>query len=185
MLSQTFLVPDLNLGIVVLTNTSDGGGGLFTAVSRSILDSYLGLDDFKWSDKVEAALKEQASEGDSVTDAVWKTVKKNTKVKINATDYIGTYQDKWFGKAEITLKNNQLWFTCLRSPKLNGPMYFYKANTFAIKWEYQDMPADAFAMFTLDEEGKASGIKMKGISPNIDFSFDFQDLDFKRIEIKK
>jgi len=36
-------------------------------------------------------------------------------------------------------------------------------------------------MFTLDEEGKANGFKMKGISPNIDFSYDFQDLDLVRI----
>ncbi|MFT7032601.1 MAG: hypothetical protein ACJA2S_001102 [Cyclobacteriaceae bacterium] len=35
------------------------------------------------------------------------------------------------------------------------------------------MPCDAFAMFTLDENGKAMRIKMKDISPNIDFSFDF------------
>ena len=61
-------------------------------------------------------------------------------------------------------------------------MQFYKANAFAIKWEYQDMNADAFAIFALDEKGRAQRIKMKGISPNIDFSFDFQDLDLKRLE---
>jgi len=61
-------------------------------------------------------------------------------------------------------------------------MFFYKANTFAIKWNYQDMPADAMAMFSLNEDGKAIRIKMRGISPNIDFSFDFQDLDLKRVE---
>lgn len=61
-------------------------------------------------------------------------------------------------------------------------MSFYKANSFAIKWEYQDMNADAFAIFSLDEEGKAQSIKMKGISPDIDFSFDFQDLDLQRIK---
>jgi hypothetical protein len=44
------------------------------------------------------------------------------------------------------------------------------------------MPCDAFAMFGLDENGKAVSIKMKGISPNIDFSFDFQDLDLKRVD---
>jgi len=36
-------------------------------------------------------------------------------------------------------------------------------------------------MFTIDEKGKAQSLKLKGISPNIDFSFDFQDLDLKRI----
>lgn len=33
--------------------------------------------------------------------------------------------------------------------------------------------------YRLDEESKAQSIKMKGISPNIDFSFVFQDLDLK------
>jgi hypothetical protein len=37
-------------------------------------------------------------------------------------------------------------------------------------------------MFQLDEEGKAQGFKMKGISPAIDFSFDFQDLHPMRID---
>ena len=44
------------------------------------------------------------------------------------------------------------------------------------------MDADSFAIFSLDEEGKAQIIKMKGISPAIDFSFDFQDLFFERAE---
>ena len=59
-------------------------------------------------------------------------------------------------------------------------MHYYQANTFAVKWIYQDMPCDAFAMFNLDENGKSLSIKMKGISPNIDFSFDFQDLYLQR-----
>jgi len=61
-------------------------------------------------------------------------------------------------------------------------MYYYQANTFAIKWEYREMNCDAFASFTLDEEGVGTTIKMKGISPGIDFSFDFHDLDLKRVE---
>ena len=44
------------------------------------------------------------------------------------------------------------------------------------------MNCDAPAMFALDETGKAQSIKMKGISPNIDFSFDFQDPDLRRIQ---
>jgi hypothetical protein len=37
-------------------------------------------------------------------------------------------------------------------------------------------------MFSLDMEGKASGIKMKAISPLTDFSFDFHDLDLNRVK---
>ena len=113
---------------------------------------------------------------------VWETVKIADDSHINYQDYIGIYKDNWFGNVEVFMKGDQLWFKSHRSPKLNGLMSYYNANTFAIKWEYQDMNADAFAMFSLDEYGKANRIKMKGISPNIDFSFDFHDLDLKRIE---
>lgn len=181
MLTSVMLMPDLKLGIVILTNTENGGGGLFSAVRQTIIDSYLGLDDFGWVDKYSKQMETNASSADSVTAKVWETVVSAKNTKINASDYTGIYEDKWFGKVEVFLKGDQLWFKAYRSPKLNGPMSFYKANTFAIKWEYQDMPADAFAMFTLNENGKAQSIKMKGISPNIDFSFDFQDLDLQRV----
>ena len=185
MLSKVIMIPDLNFGIVILTNTSDGGALLFESVSNAIVDSYLGLDDFMWVDKYAAYFKRLAKEDQSLVAEVWETVENADAKSIKKEDYIGTYNDPWFGNIEVFLKEKQLWFRSIRSPKLNGPMNLYKANTFAIKWEYQDMNADAFAIFSLNEEGKAVGIKMRGISPNIDFSFDFQDLEFTRVESEK
>jgi len=182
MLSRTVLIPDLELGVVVLTNTESGGGSAFGVISRTIVDSYLGLDDYQWMDKYYEYHQNRKSSGDEVTTEVWKTVEAADDSHIMVDDYIGVYEDNWFGKVEVFEQNGQLWFKCYRSPKLSGPMAFYKSNSFAIKWEYQDMNADAFAMFGLDENGKAQSIKMKGISPNIDFSFDFQDLDLRRID---
>lgn len=181
MLSVVTMYPDLNLGIVILTNTENGGGGLFSAVTNTISDSYLGLDDFGWTDKIADWMKQGKDTGDDVTKKVWEKVKSVKNVKVKNEDFVGVYEDKWFGKIEVFEKDKQLWFKSYRSPKLNGPMAFYNANTFAIKWEYQAMNCDAFAMFSLDEMGKAQSIQMKGISPNIDFSFDFQDLDLKRV----
>jgi CubicO group peptidase (beta-lactamase class C family) len=182
MLSKTVLIPDLNLGVVVLTNTESGGAGLFSAVSQTIVDSYLGLDDNNWIDKYYSRMESGNKTADSVTAAVWETVAAADKTPIKTENYMGVYEDNWFGKMEVFMKENQLWIKSYRSPKLNGSMSFYNANSFAIKWEYQDMNADAFAIFSLDEEGKAQSIRMKGISPNIDFSFDFQDLDLQRIK---
>jgi CubicO group peptidase (beta-lactamase class C family) len=182
MLSKVTMFPDLNLGIVILTNTENGGGGLFSAVTNAITDSYLGLDDFGWTDKLVERMQQNKNTGDEVTKKVWEKVESVKNVKVKNEDFIGIYEDLWFGKIEVFEKDNQLWLKSYRSPKLNGPMAFYNANTFAIKWEYQAMNCDAFAMFSLDETGKAQSIKMKGISPNIDFSFDFQDLDLKRVD---
>ncbi len=181
MLSIVTMSPDLKLGIVILTNTENGGGALFSSVANTITDSYLGLDDFGWVNKNSDALKQRRNTGDEVTKKVWETVAAARNTPIKNEDYVGIYEDQWFGKIEVFEKDRQLWFKSYRSPKLNGPLAFYHANTFAIKWEYQAMNCDAFAMFALDETGKAQSIKMKGISPNIDFSFDFQDLALQRI----
>jgi hypothetical protein len=178
------MIPDLNLGVVVLTNTANGGAGVFLSVTQTIVDRYLGLDDFGWIDRYHKRFQARQSMADSVIAQVWETVKSANDDHIDAEDYIGVYEDKWFGKTEVFMNDNRLWFKCYRSPKLNGPMHYYKANAFAIRWEYQDMNGDAFAIFSLDEEGKAQSIRMKGISPNIDFSFDFQDLDLQRVEMK-
>ena len=182
MLSKIIMIPDINLGVVVLTNASDDGAGIFSAVTQTIVDSYIGLDDNHWVDKYASYFKMRQNRGDSVTAKAWETVEKHKSGKINYDDFIGVYQDNWLGKAEVYLKDGNLWFKVYRSPKLTGPMYFYNANTFAIKWEYRAMNADAFATFGLDKEGKAQSIKLEGISPNIDFSFDFQDLNFKRVK---
>ncbi|MDR6846021.1 serine hydrolase [Flavobacterium granuli] len=182
MLSRVTLIPDLNLGIVILTNTESSGGAANQAINKIILDSYLGLDHFDWIAKYSKDYQSKKGKGDTILTEVWETVAKAKNTKINTSDYIGIYEDKWFGKIEIAMKGNQLWFKSLRSPKLNGPMSFYKENTFAIKWEYKYRSLDAFAVFNLDEKGKAQSIKMKGISPNINFSYDFQDLDLQRIK---
>jgi len=181
MLSIVRMIPDKKFGIIVLTNTQDGGIYLDYAVANILTDYILNVPKEDWISKYSARFKNRLKEGDAITDKVWKTVADNKNVKIKNEDYIGIYEDKWFGKCEVLMKDNQLWFKSYRSPKLNGPMKFYKANTFAIQWEYRGFDADAFAIFTLDEEGKAQSIKMKGISPNIDFSFDFQDLDLQRL----
>lgn len=182
MLSKTIMIPDMNLGIVILTNTSNDGGGLFSSVSNTLIDEYLGLDDFSWIDKYAAYMAKNKSGADTFTDNVWKEVDESDSSHINVDDYIGIYKDNWFGNIEVFMNNGKLWIKAHRSPKLNGPLRFHKEQTFAIHWEYQDMSADAFATFTLDDTGKAQSIKMKGISPNIDFSFDFHDLDLKRVD---
>ena len=183
MLSLTTLIPDLNLGVVVLTNTSttNGEGRFCYSIIQTIIDSYMGLDDHGWVEKSYDRIKKSQSTADSVTTLVWQTVRSTTDDHIKVENFVGIYEDKWFGQIEIFQDDGQLWFKSYRSPKLTGPMSYYKANAFVIKWNYTDWNADAFAIFNLDEEGIAQSIRMKGISPNIDFSFDFQDLDLRRV----
>ena len=85
----------------------------------------------------------------------------------------------------ITDKQGKLFFESKRSPLLTGEMFLYNATTFIVKWYDRSLDADAFVQFEMDAEGKASNVKMKPISPLTDFSFDFQDLDFSRVDKKQ
>ncbi len=182
MLSKTMMIPELELGVVVLTNSYYGGGGLFQAVSQTIVDAYLGLEPYDWTAYyLERHVNSQGSAGTEV-NRVWEVVENGDHHGIIIDNYVGIYRDKWFGKVEIYLQDGKPWFRSFRSPQLTGPMYHYKANSFAIRWENRELDADAFAIFSLDEEGLARQITMKGVSPDIDFSYDFQDLFFERVK---
>jgi CubicO group peptidase (beta-lactamase class C family) len=181
MSSEVTLIPELELGIVVLNN-SEGAGFLNGLMGFILLDEFLQLNTgINWLQMAQGMQQRGGQMGDPDTEKAWAQVEANKNKKVNKDRYIGVYQDNWFGKVEVFDKNGDLWFRSEKSPRLNGKMAYYKGNTFAIKWEYQDMKADAFALFSLDENGKAQRIKMKGISRFIDFSFNFQDLDLKRI----
>jgi hypothetical protein len=181
MVTKVDLIPELKLAIIVLTNQQSGAA--FSAIDNQVKDSYLGLTGNDWikiySDR-EAAAKGNA---DKVTAAIWKQVeaRQHDGPKLDNSLYIGTYHDNWFGDVTISEKDGRLWFAAKHSPKLTGEVLPYKANTLVIKWDIRAMDADAFATFSLDEDGKPTGMKVKPISPATDFSYDFQDLDFRKV----
>ncbi|AWA31242.1 serine hydrolase [Flavobacterium magnum] len=174
--TQVIMFPELNLGIIVLTNQQSGSA--FNAISNTIKDSYLGIAPSDWVKFY--ADKDRASEdnADKITDEVWAAVAKNQNGQLTAdgSKYTGVYSDKWFGDVSITEKKGRLYFASKRSPQLTGEMFLYKENQFAVRWNNRYFHADAFVLF---KNGNTE-FEMKAISPLTDFSYDFQDLYFTK-----
>jgi hypothetical protein len=180
MVTQITMIPELHLGIIVLTNQEEGLA--FNSITNQIKDSYLGI---KGTDRVTqyaAIRKMNLSQSGKVVDSVWAVVNAVARKggQIDTATYTGTYSDDWLGDIMISAKGQQLWFISKRSPKLTGEMLPYKGNAFVVKWRDRSMHADAFVLFSMDENGKASGMTMKPVDPDTDFSYDFQDLSFHR-----
>ena len=180
--TQTTLFPELNLGIVVLTNQQSGAA--FTVITNTIKDSYLSIPYSNYLEIYSKREKDNIAEADKTTTEVWAAVAKNQKdkLKIDYKKYTGLYVDNWFGRIEIFEKKGKLFFKSIRSPKLVGEIFFYKDNTLAVKWDNRSFNADAFLIFEMDETEKSIKLKMKPISDLTDFSYDFQDLDFIRAQ---
>ena len=181
--TQVTLIPELKLGIIVFTNQQSGAA--FTAITNTIKDSYYGI---KGKDRVKEyhdRVLQREENAKKITDAIWADINAQQKMNTSLSDFTpvtGTYTDPWFGDVIISIKNGKPWFDSKNSPRLSGEMFAYKGNTYIVKWNHRSMDADAYVMFDLDYEGKPDAIKMKPISPLTDFSFDFQDLNFKRVK---
>lgn len=202
MVTQITMIPELQLGIIVLTNAEEGLA--FSAITNQIKDGYFGITGTDRVTEYAAIRKRQLSDAKKITDSIWKEVtdfqrqqtggtagrqggegsgRRGAPARESSRDlsiYLGTYRDAWLGEVVISLKNGRPWFDSRRSPKLTGELLPYKGNSFVVKWRDRSMDADAYVLFSLDERGLATGMKMKAVSPLTDFSYDFQDLDFHR-----
>lgn len=174
--TQILMIPEVNLGIIVLTNQQSGAA--FTAISNTIKDSYLGLVPTDHIENLSKQRRQKEDDADKITDEVWQTVARNQKEKIKPDfkNRTGTYRDNWFGEIELYEQKGKWFFKSLRSPQLSGEVYFYRDDTYAVKWFNRSFLADALMTF---HDGDR--LTMKPISPLTDFSYDFQDLDFSRI----
>ncbi|GGE93507.1 serine hydrolase [Hymenobacter cavernae] len=181
MVTKMTLLPELHLGIIVLTNQEVGAA--FTAVTNAIEDHYLGLSGLDRVQEMVDRRKSSESDADKVLDAVGKQVAVAQKAakKPDYSPYVGRYRDPWLGEVIIYTQSKGLWLKVLRSPRLTGQLLPYRGSTYVVRWRERSFNADAYAAFTLDEQGNATGMKMKPISPLTDFSYDFQDLDFQRL----
>ncbi|MDI9258244.1 serine hydrolase [Flavobacterium sedimenticola] len=180
--TQTLMIPDVQLGIIVLTNQQTGAA--FNVISNTIKDRYLGLPKFDHLAYLGQERREKVDNADKITDEVWAVVSRNLndkKSKIDFTPYIGTFKDNWFGEVVITEKKGKLYFASKRSPRLTGEIFFYKDQNFVVKWNVRSFNADAHIFFDKSDNGSVSHFTMKAISPLTDFSYDFHDLDFNRV----
>ena len=177
------LIPDLKLGIVVLTNQQSGAA--FTTITNTIKDAYLGIPDRNWLKtygdrmiKLNADFEKEKKEIFKKSD----TFRKSKSCSVIPENITGTYNDSWFGDVDISYENSSYRIICKTSPRLKGALLPYSPNTFIAKWDDRSYDADAFVIFTFDENGKAQRAKMKPISDITDFSFDFEDLDLKKVK---
>jgi CubicO group peptidase (beta-lactamase class C family) len=176
--TQFTLIPDLKLGIVVLTNQQQGVA--FNTITNTVKDDYLGIPDRNWLKTYsERTAKNNANFEKQKRDAYAKAEAfKNDKSQPKPEQFLGTYTDKWFGDVEISQQGKVYRISCKTSPRLKGELIPYSENTFIAKWDDRSYDADAFVIFNFNE--KEVSATMKPISEITDFSYDFEDLDLRR-----
>ena len=181
--SKVALIPDLRLGVAVLTNQEVGSA--YNSITNRILDYYLGVTPPIDYVPIYSKLRQAALA--SVATAVKTAAAKRDSTagpSLPLAKYAGVYTDPWYGDVSVSLENGRLVMRFSHTPGLTGDLSHWQYDTFLAKWRGREqsgeaLRGDAFVTFALNPDGTIDQIKMQAASPATDFSFDFQDLLLK------
>ena len=176
MISFTCLVPDQNLGFVILTNKNSS---LYYPLIYQTLDVMLGGADSDWSAFVLERNKQrkEAPAGDKEPTPAEKYA--NTTPTLPLQEYTGTYSGQLYGDADVYLRNDTLMVHLVPSPQFLGTLRHLYFDTFEITFtNFPSLPKGTVQFVT---DAQANIHEMKIDVPNPDF--DFTELEF--IKTKK
>ena len=173
-LSRVAMIPELRLGVAVLTNQESGAA--FNSIAFRVLDHYLGATavDYpgiyaqivkKYKEKLRGAGQKAATTRDSTSGP-----------SLPLAKYAGTYRDVWYGNVAIAEEGGKLVIRFMQTPQLVGDLVHWQHDTFAVRWRERELRADAYATFALNPDGSVRELRLVPESEAVDFSFDFQDL---------
>lgn len=174
MTSRTLLVPDLELGIVILTNAESG---TITALPWWILDRYLGAPETDWIGGFAAAGRAGEENARQVEARATAGPVSNTRPSLAPAGYAGAFTDPMYGAATIAREGGGLVLRFGRSPAFVADLEHWHFDTYVARWRDRTIP-DAYVTFTLTPQGSVGRFTMAAVSPLADFSFDYQDLTF-------
>ena len=122
------LMPEENLGIVVLTNTDQNA--FFQSLKWEILDSYLGLPYRNYDSTYFAAFTKRQIDSDKWTKEIQDSVAMNLKPDIDLSEFVGEYENDVYGYSELTINGNNLELSLQHHSHLKGKLEYIGNNRF-------------------------------------------------------
>jgi CubicO group peptidase (beta-lactamase class C family) len=179
--SRTAMIPDLKLGVVVLTNGE--ATAAHSAIANTILDHYLGAPEADWVAAFAARDRKEKADAEETLRKSAGARKSGTKPSLPLESYAGRYRDAWYGDIRIEENAGKLAIYFTHSPDLAGDLEHWQHDTFVARWRNRSLDADAYVTFALRPDGSIDEMRMQAVSPLTDFSFDFQDLLFRPVPV--
>jgi CubicO group peptidase (beta-lactamase class C family) len=175
MISKTVLVPELNLGFVILTNNINS---LPSCLTFEILDEYCKIKDKKdWTAMFLGFKKDDEAAAKKMLEDEETARKKDSKPSLPLSEYCGTYSSEMYGDVVIKSGNSDnLVIDFIPTALFKGTLDHWQYDTFQLSWTTQMMLPKGKATFVLDANGRP--IELRVIVENPDF--DFTELVLKR-----
>ncbi len=172
------LMPELDVAVIVLTNQFSR---TYLSVANAILHSYISDTPPDWVALVADDFADRTGEAQNAVDEAFANRNAESSPSLALDAYTGTYRDLWYGDVSVEKDRDNLVIRFSRSERLVGSLEHFQYDTFIARWNDRTLLADAYVNFTLGHDGRVESIRMQAVSPATDFSYDFHDLDLRRI----
>ncbi len=166
MYSRVMMIPDIKLGIVVLTNSMEG---ISTPITYYIVNQYLKKDTRDWSKEYLDRARSRNGHKEDVEER--RAARKlNTQPSVESSTYLGTYFDPMYGEIYVKEKDGELRLSFEDAPKLSATLKHWHYDTYEIKWDEEHAWFDfGTVSFELDNNLYVEGIEFD--VPNGDIFF--------------
>ena len=175
MVSRVALMPEENLGLVVLTNSETA---LPNILSNKIFDLFLGVPKRDWNAEFLARVSQTRATQQAEEKKIEDSRVRNTQPSLPLASYAGTYGGEMFGEVRVADEAGKLVVRFVPAPLFVGDLEHWHYDTFRVKWRDSIVyPFNyGFVSFVIDSKGKVSEMKMDVPNPD----FDFGELELKR-----
>lgn len=175
MLSFTVLIPEENVGFVVLTNNESPS---FLIMMSKIRDVFVNAPKRDWNEEAKTQMAANKTNDEAAAKKIDDARVKDTKPSLALKNYAGTYTSQMYGDVTVAEENGKLVMRLVPAPNFVADLEHWHYDTFQIRWRssvHYNFPR-GFVTFTIDKNGKTDELKID--QPNNDFWF--YELDLKR-----
>ncbi|WP_394761744.1 serine hydrolase [Phenylobacterium sp.] len=170
--TQTAILPERGLAVAVFSNVEDGSS---VSLRNAILDELLGAPKVDWLERRQKAFAQSAE----MVAAAGLDKPPPGAPSLPLTGYVGRYRDPWYGDIVVGLEGSTLTIAFQPTPSFKSRLEPWGKDSFRTRFP-ATVGEDALVTFVV-ERGTVKRIAMKALSPLADFSYDFQDLDFRPV----
>lgn len=152
-----WLLPEENLGVVVVTNTHNS---FMTAVVQRIVDRFLGLEDRPHDVRVRQNHLRAMARAQATRDSIHAARVPGTSPSLPLAGYTGRFEDALYGEAEIRLDGDQLVLRFWDDETQELTLEHWHHDTFRGTW-LNPAQREKFVWFSRGEDGEIASLHVR------------------------
>lgn len=173
MSAQLFMVKDLNIGVVILTNVSKEPASF--VLKAKLLELIFKDKSFEVYDRAKEYRKQRIENiKESISN---QTRTEKTQHSLPLKSYVGVYNDRMYGDINLSpIGDDELEISFSHTPLFKGKLTHWHYDTFRIEW-YDHRVPDGFVTFDFNASQEIKGMTIE--------QENLLDVDFGELEILK